>query len=133
MYYTPWFLMACARNATAADPCTTLNGVRNAPKTYPLLKLPKKNTLVLYKSGKWRKSLPQCTMKMVQKWAKIGETGEKNRFSLQQVPPKGHFLKEKAISLRKCTKKKSPSAKKKVQKKIRACGAIPLPPPLGGL
>ena len=34
------------------------------------------------------------------------------------------------IYLEECTQKKeSPSAKKKVKKQFRACGAIPLPPP----
>jgi len=42
-----------------------------------------------------------------QKSAKIGKNYEKNRFSLHQLPKKGHFLKEMH------PKKKSPSAKKK--------------------
>ena len=99
----------------------------------PCLHFLKNNALALYKSGKWRKSPPQCTIKMVQKCAKICKTGETNRFSLQQLPPKGHFREEKAISLRKCTKKKSPSAKKKSKKKIAPTALYRWDPPPGAI
>jgi len=89
---------------------------------------PRKSQRIPKISEKWPKTLPQCNMKMHQnskngqKSAKIGKNYEKHRFSLQQLPKKGHFLKEmhpKIIF--------SHSAKKKL-KFFRACGAIPLPP-----
>ena len=58
----------------------------------------KNNILGIYGSGTWRKLHYENGS-----WATIGETGEKSKFSLQQLPHKGHFLKEKANSLRKCT------------------------------
>ena len=64
--------------------------------------------------------------KMVKKWKKC----LKNRFSLQQLPGKGHFRKEmhqKKIRLR----------RRKSQKKFRACGAkfghVWWTPPAGGV
>ena len=61
---------------------------------------PRKSQRIPKISGKWPKTLPQCNMKMHpnskngQKLAKTGKNYKKNRFSLQQLPKKGHFLKE---------------------------------------
>ena len=53
---------------------------------------------------------------------KIGKIKKKNRFSLQQLPKKGHFLKEML------KKNQIAFGKKKVNFFFRACGAIPLTP-----
>ena len=58
-----------------------------------------------------------------QKSAKIGKIYKKNRFSLQQLPKKGHFLKEMH------QKKKSPSAKKKSKKKFAPAARYTAAPP----
>ena len=65
-----------------------------------------------------------------QKSAKIGENYGKNRFSLQQLPKTGHFLKEMH------PKKKSPSAKKKLKNIFAPAArytAATHPPPTGVL
>ena len=61
---------------------------------------PRKSQRIPKILGKWPKTFPQCKVKMLQKSknsqksAKIGKNYQKNRFSLQQLPKKGHFLKE---------------------------------------
>ena len=52
-----------------------------------------------------------------QKSAKIGKNYEKNRFSLQQLPKKGHFRKEMHPFFFRLRRKKS-------QKNYCACGAL---------
>ena len=90
---------------------------------------PRKSQRIPKISEKWPKTLPQCNMKMHQKSkksAKIGKNYKKNRFSLQQLPKKGHFLQEMH------QKQKSPSAKKFKKTPLgpptRGGGAIPICP-----
>ena len=83
-------------------------------------------------SEKWPKRLPQCKMKMHQKSKigqksakKIGKNDKKNRFSLKQLPKKGHFLKEMHH------KKKNHLRREKnlIFSRLRHDGFMHLPPP----
>ena len=87
-------------------------------------------------SQKYRKNGPKpshsaiwkCTknVKSAKNWQKSARIMKKNRFSLQQLPKKGHFLKEMH------PKKKSPSAKKKSKKVALAARYTTATSPPGG-
>ena len=94
---------------------------------------PRKSQRIPKISEKRPKNAPteiwKCTKKSKngQKSAKNGKNFKKNRFSLQQLPKKGHFLKEMH------PQKKIAFGEKKVQCFFRACGAIQLDPPPGAI